>query len=217
MYCICARKFLKPELAAKGPAAPKNRKYFAAKMKKFSTYDFSAINLKSEVARRFRTFSRQVSASHTETMEIVLNFFEYNELSPHDDLDIRNAGTKKRINALIAIIKNIEKHQTRPTKSMLDTLFQEVSKVQEDEEDFNLGSPELPDHNETLVYYQDQFEKLQTKHHQLKMIISEIMEHATYVKSTFGTGHYKLDLDKNEYESIKQRLKNVYHHQPTTD
>ena len=83
---------------------------------------------------RFRNFSRLVSDSHTHTLERVMDFFEWNDLSPNDDLGINNNRTNKRINAVIAILKNIEKHQTLPTKAMLDTLFQVISNMEDTEE-----------------------------------------------------------------------------------
>jgi len=39
----------------------------------------------------------------------MLNFFDWNDLSPTDSLGVKNERTNKRINALIAIVKNIEK------------------------------------------------------------------------------------------------------------
>ena len=70
----------------------------------YQKYRFSAINIKKDVAVRFRNFSRLVSDSHTHTLERVMNFFEWNDLSPNDDLGINNNRTNKRINAVIAIL-----------------------------------------------------------------------------------------------------------------
>ena len=56
----------------------------------------------------------------------MLHFFERNDLSPDDDLGINNNRTNKRINAVIAILKNIEKTQTKPTVAMLQSLFEQA-------------------------------------------------------------------------------------------
>ncbi len=66
------------------------------------------------------------------TLLLMLDFFEKNGLSPEDELKTNLKATenlfKKRINALIAIIKDIEKTQTKPTLAMLQLLFEaEVS------------------------------------------------------------------------------------------
>ena len=77
----------------------------------YSKYSFSGINVKKDVAIKFRKFSKQISKSHTDALVAMLHFFERNDLSPDDDLGINNNRTNKRINAVIAILKNIEKTQ----------------------------------------------------------------------------------------------------------
>lgn len=186
-------------------------------MKKYSTYGFSGINVKKEVASRFRKFSGEVSKSHSETLEVMLNFFEWNNLSPNDNLGVKNDGTQKRINALIAIVRNIEKHQTLPTKAMLDTLFQEMSKVQneEEEEDFDFGTPDSFTRDKELEHYQTRYEEMQQQLNKYKNQLQGLLEQMTYVKGTFGKGHFKLDMDKSELENLKKKLQNVHHHHRT--
>lgn len=178
-------------------------------MKKFSTYGFSGINVKKEVAVRFREFSQEVSKSHSEALEAMLNFFEWNGLSPKDNLGVKADNTQKRINALIAIVKNIEKHQTLPTKAMLDTLFQEMSQVEgreEKEEDFDFGTPEPFSRDTELEHYRNRHEEMQQQLGSYKNRVENLLDQLTYVKGTFGKGHYKLDMDKNEFEKLKKGL-----------
>ena len=101
-------------------------KFLQQHMKKYTTYQFSGINVKKTIADRFRRFAKQISSTNSEALEAMLNFFEWNEISPNDNLDTRNTELKKRINAMIAILKDIEKTQTKPTTAMLQALFQEV-------------------------------------------------------------------------------------------
>ncbi|WP_354680760.1 BfmA/BtgA family mobilization protein [Mariniflexile fucanivorans] len=54
-------------------------------MTEYSKYSFSGINVKKEVAIKFRKFSRQISVSHTHALEAMLHFFERNDLSPDGD------------------------------------------------------------------------------------------------------------------------------------
>ncbi|RNL90328.1 hypothetical protein ED312_06465 [Sinomicrobium pectinilyticum] len=181
----------------------------------YQKYQFSAISIKKEVAMRFRTFSRLVSDSHTRTLEAIMNFFEWNDLSPNDDLGIKNNRTNKRINAVIAILKNIEKHQTLPTKAMLDTLFQEISQVEgeeEKEEDFDFGTPEDLSRDTELEYYRNRYEEMQQQLHSYKDRVQGLLGQLTYVKGTFGKGHYKLDMDRDEFENLKKELQDVHHH-----
>ncbi|WP_428743288.1 BfmA/BtgA family mobilization protein [Tenacibaculum sp.] len=175
----------------------------------YQKYRFSAISIKKEVAVRFREFSRLVSDSHTRTLEAIMDFFEWNDLSPNDDLGIKNNRTNKRINAVIAILKNIEKYQTLPTKTMLDTLFHEISQVEgmeEEEENHDFGTPESFTRDTELEHYRNRHEEmlLQLSHYKNQM--QELLERLTYIKSAFGKGHYKLDMDKNDLENFKKSL-----------
>lgn len=88
---------------------------------------FSTIRFKRKTARRFQEFSKTHFKTHTETMEAVLDFFFYNEISPREKLGPTGrtieANLKKRINAVIAIMRDMEKNQTKPTMAMIESLF----------------------------------------------------------------------------------------------
>ena len=88
---------------------------------------FESLSIKSSVVKRFRKYSKSISKSNSMTLLSMMEFFDRNELSPEDDLKpgLRETENriKKRINALIAIIKDIEKNQTKPTMAMLQSLF----------------------------------------------------------------------------------------------
>lgn len=89
---------------------------------------FIGIRFKKETARRFQEFSRTHFKSHTEAMATMLDFFFYNEISPKEKLGPTGrtieASIKKRINAVIAIMRDMEKTQTKPTVAMIESLFQ---------------------------------------------------------------------------------------------
>lgn len=89
---------------------------------------FIGIRFKKETAKRFQEFSRTHFRSHTEAMAAMLDFFLYNEISPKEKLGPTGrtieASIKKRINAVIAILRDVEKSQTKPTAAMLASLFQ---------------------------------------------------------------------------------------------
>jgi len=63
-------------------------------------------------------------------MATMLDFFFYNEISPKEKFGPTGrtieANLKKRMNAIIAIIKAIEKGQTLPTVAMLSALFEQT-------------------------------------------------------------------------------------------
>ena len=89
---------------------------------------FTGIRFKKETAKRFQTFSRTYFKSHTEAMSTMLDFFFYNEISPKEKLGPTGrtieAKLLKRINAVIAIMRDVEKTQTKPTVAMIQSLFE---------------------------------------------------------------------------------------------
>lgn len=89
---------------------------------------FMGINFKRSVAKKFKTFARQNGGSYSVVLDQMLWFFERHKLSPEDELPNHLIKTEKkllqRINAVIAIIKEIEKRQTLPTVGMLQALFE---------------------------------------------------------------------------------------------
>lgn len=89
---------------------------------------FIGIRFKKKTAKRFQEFSKTHFKSHTEALETMLDFFFYNEISPKEKLGPTGrtieASLKKRINAVIAIMRDMEKSQTKPTVAMLESLFQ---------------------------------------------------------------------------------------------
>jgi len=61
-------------------------------------------------------------------MAMMLDFFFYNEISPREKLGPTGRTIEgkilKRINAVIAIMRDMEKTQTKPTVAMIESLFQ---------------------------------------------------------------------------------------------
>lgn len=94
-----------------------------------NNHQWTSLSFKNEVATNFEEFSQELSCSPNETMTAMLHFFKIHKISPFDTLNENLASLEntlhKRINALIAIIKNIEKTQTKPTYAMIQLLFQE--------------------------------------------------------------------------------------------
>ncbi|UMB54184.1 hypothetical protein MKD41_01595 [Lutibacter sp. A64] len=176
---------------------------------------FSTIRFKIKVANKFRKFSIQIARTHSEAMEAMLNFFDLNDLSPNDNLGVKNERTNKRINAVIAILKNIEKHQTKPTTAMLKKLFEEVTNEENEEEEYDFETPKLTTETEELTYFRNAYYTKQENYNVLKQDIEDIIRKTIYIKSSFGKGYFKLNITKEELENLKLRLENVYHNNST--
>ena len=172
---------------------------------------FITIRFKRKTAKRFQQFSKTHFKTHTETMDAMLDFFFYNEISPKEKLGPTGrtieAKLLKRINAVIAIMRDVEKTQTKPTYAMLELLFQESPEYNEPREElFEFEQQELITENEELHHYRNRYEEVQQQFHSVKYDLDKIIGRTTYVKGSFGGGYLKLDLTKEEFENIKQKL-----------
>ena len=91
---------------------------------------FESLSIKSSVAKKFRRFCKSMSKSQSMTLLLMMDFFEDNGISPNESLGPQmqtlESLIKKRINGVIAIMKDIEKNQTKPTVAMMQSLFQEA-------------------------------------------------------------------------------------------
>jgi len=91
---------------------------------------FEKLGIKVSVAAKFRKFSKKLSKSQSMTLLLMIDFFEDNGISPHESMGPKmqtiEALIKKRINGVIAIMKDIEKNQTKPTVAMMQSLFKEA-------------------------------------------------------------------------------------------
>ena len=121
---------------------------------------FVTIKIKATTAHKFRTFCKNNAASQSMSLHQMIQFFEINGIAPTDDLadSITKLERKinKRTNAIIAIIKDIEKNQTKPTTAMLLSLFEEkvkqekpklvevkFAKIQTDKEPIEVTVPKI--------------------------------------------------------------------------
>lgn len=91
---------------------------------------FTTISFKCFVAKKFRVFSKKMGTSNSMTLLMMLDFFETNSISPKESIGptvhtLENL-IKKRVSAVIAILRDMEKSQTRPTVAMMQSLFKEV-------------------------------------------------------------------------------------------
>ena len=91
---------------------------------------FTTIRFKRETAKRFQEFSKKHFKTHSEAMLAMLDFFHYNEISPKEKLGPTGRtieqSLKKRMNAIIAIIRDMEKNKANPTLALLQSLFEEA-------------------------------------------------------------------------------------------
>ncbi len=106
--------------------------------KGYEKEQFKSLSIKVSVANKFNRFCKEMSLSKSMTLLVMIEFFEENCISPSESMG-PNMETlekrisvliKKRMNGMIAIMKDIEKNQTRPTVAMIQALFQEAETKQ---------------------------------------------------------------------------------------
>ena len=90
---------------------------------------FITIRFKRKTAKRFQEFSKTQFKTHTDAMECILDFFLYNEISPTERFGPTGRKLeklfKRRTNAIIAIMKSVEKNKANPTLAILQALMEE--------------------------------------------------------------------------------------------
>jgi len=90
---------------------------------------FESVSLKTSVAKKFNKYCQKLSMSKSMTLLLMLEFFDENGISPAESMGPKmqtlETLVKKRINGVIAILKDIEKSQTKPTVAMMQSLFEE--------------------------------------------------------------------------------------------
>lgn len=180
-------------------------------MKKPFSSSFSTVKFKTTTASRFKVFSRNIAGSHTEAMETMLDFFENNRISPHDDLGPNmktlEGNLKKRINAVVAILRDIEKTQTKPLLAMMQLLFQESGSAKKDlkHEKKEFHNKEISD-KPSISLLQQENRNLKYKLETDRREIQNILRSVTVARSSFGKPFLRLQLDQNEFESLKSKF-----------
>ena len=179
---------------------------------------FGTVKFKVKTANRFRYFSKAIAPSHSESMEIILDFFEKHDISPAEPIS-SNYHTleiliKKRINGLVAILKDIEKNQTKPTHAMMQLLFEGVAKEKKPKliEKKSLeekSKDEIDPRDSLLEFYKTHYEKNQERVNILKRENLTLLEQLVFTKSTFGKNYYRLEINQEELEDFILKIKKV--------
>ncbi|RIV69378.1 BfmA/BtgA family mobilization protein [Flagellimonas aequoris] len=186
---------------------------------------FRTIRVKSSVALKFRRFSRRFGQSRSMTLLLMIEFFERHGISPDQHLGETIASMKlfmkRRFNAMVAIIRSIEKEQTLPTVSMIQALFEQELDPEEGNEwegDFEFfekqlteintpANPELQDKETTVPKIVHK--RLKERMEELKADFGHVLDHVSVAKNRFGKDHLKLDLKPGALEKYRTKLKNI--------
>lgn len=173
--------------------------------------ELSTITLKftPSTADRFRKLSRELGKPQSVTLQLMMDFFEINGLSPTDTLvpniTVLEKKLKSRINTVVAILKDIEKTQTKPTLAMLQALFEQ--KPTRKEVRIERKTSEIEGKN-----IQKQTTDFGTTQNDQKVPTSELkllLDKVELVRNRFGKDHLRVNMTPSEFNQLKYRLKNV--------
>lgn len=161
--------------------------------------------------------------TQTLALEGMLDFFKYNELSPHDRLGQRmgmvldylkelKAFFNKRNNATIAIIRDMEKHGVLPTKTMMELLFEGGPKRADDDDDGKLIIPEVEQTDfdaefrlidERKLRRDAELELARARQRFSDLVLKKIK----VVRPSLGKPRLQLEISLEEYEKLMQDYK----------
>ncbi|WP_421812354.1 BfmA/BtgA family mobilization protein [Flagellimonas sp.] len=186
---------------------------------------FAAMKVKVSVAKKFRRFSKTFGKSQSLTLLAMMDFFERHGISPDqhfgETIVSMKLFIKRRFNAMVAIMRSIEKEQTLPTVSMMQALFQQELDPEEGDEwegDFEFfekqlteintpSNPELLDKETTVPKIVH--ERLKEQLEELKADFGHVLDHVSVAKNRFGKDHLKVDLKPGAIEQYRTKLKNL--------
>jgi len=178
---------------------------------------YHTIRLQVKTIERYKGFSRKVTRSYSETLDVMMDFFEWHGISPFKrfakQISAEEEKTRKRIDAVIAIIKNIEKYQTKPTNAMLLSLFEEKAgqevPLELVEKKFMGGGYQEQEMIENTTVSKTQYDRLEHKLNAMKQDFGYVLDKAKPVKSSFGKDYVRLELTEEELIAFKKALNNL--------
>ena len=178
---------------------------------------FSSINFHTATVQRFKGFCRKHGAPYSDTLDQMMDFFDKYQLAPSFDfgptiLDLRNDITK-RVNAGIAILRDVEKHGVLPTKAMMELLFEGGPKeagVEGEPEGLVISEVENMDFvaefkliDERKLRRDAELELEQARARFQELVLKKV----TVIRPSFGRPRLQLDMGLKEFEELKAQYK----------
>ena len=168
--------------------------------------NFVTLKIKLETAEGFRNFSRDLGKQQTDTLQLMIDFFTKHGLNPSEDLGPNmktlEVNLNKRINAVIAIIRDIEKTQTKPVLAMLQLLFQENT----DQKKKILIEKTSISHEERKPHSLPKPETLfKSRISETRSDLQMLLENVVVVRNNFGTLYLRLNLSLDEFKSLQTK------------
>ncbi len=179
--------------------------------------NFYTIRFKRATARRFKSFSKKVSKSYSVSMELIIDFFEWHGFSPSErfekSLGRELVNNRKRTEAAIAIIRVIEKQQTKPTMAMLQLLFEHSPQKTKKPKLVEVRDKDTP---KTDEFFKSAFETIELERRHTELLrqygetqndLNDLIQKVQVIKGGFGKTRLQLDMNLKEFEALKATYK----------
>lgn len=186
---------------------------------------FAGLRIKVSVTQKFRAFAKRQGKSQSMTLLAMVEFFDHNGISPdermHETVASLKYLIKRRFNAMVAIMRSIEKEQTLPTVSMIQALFEQELDPETEEEwegDFTFFEQQLTEklqptepelHDTEITVPKIVHERLQEQLDELKADFGHVLDQVSVAKNPFGKEYLKLDLKPGAIEKYRTKLQNL--------
>ncbi|MCK0135306.1 BfmA/BtgA family mobilization protein [Arenibacter sp. S6351L] len=178
---------------------------------------FYTIRFKKNTAQRFKRFSKKIGVTYSESMEMIIDFFEWHGFLPSDKFE-KSVGkevlkNRKRTEAAIAIIRDIEKNQTKPTTAMLQLLFEHSPQKKQGQPPLLMDGRKVdPERDmffkkvEAAIAMEKDFTNIKLDFKELRTDFLNLLDRVELVKGTFGKPRLQLDMTPEDFQKLKIKM-----------
>ncbi|MCM4165947.1 hypothetical protein DHC50_20285 [Arenibacter sp. A80] len=199
------------------PQPLKTLKKYDTNTKIIEMDNFFTIRFRRATAQRFKSFSKKVSGSHSESIEQIIDFFEWHGFLLAEKFKkgigreiLRN---RKRTDVVVAIIRDIEKHRTKPTTAMLELLFERSPKKENARTIKPYVKQKRDPQQEAFIKKVEAAIAMECENTNLKIELKQnrkdikgLLDSIHLINSVFGKSRLELDMDPKDFERLKQRI-----------
>lgn len=179
--------------------------------------NFLTMRFRRATAQRFKNFSKKVSGSHSESIDLIIDFFEWHSFLPTEKFE-KGIGqeilkNRKRMDAVVAIIRDIEKNQTKPTTAMLELLFEHSPQKRIGPAPKAIGQQRVDPQREAFIKKIEAAIVMERENTNLKIELKKnradlvgLLDKVHLVKSNFGRSKLELQMDPKDFETFKMKF-----------
>ena len=145
---------------------------------------YANIRVYEEVVDQFRQFAKEQGLMQSQAFQLLLDHYASQE-APGENNSIENP-ILERLDQTISIIRNIEKHQTKPTLALLQMLFEE--------------QPSRP--QTKMAQNSSQIGELEDRYNLLLCQLQDLVRKIERITPTLGKPYFRIHLTDSEYRQL---------------